>query len=417
VPKKRVTSEPAEEYPDVLSGWQATGPSLAVAAQALLGGLGTLLGAAILAPVIGALVRLRSFAPGAASTSELVAATLGRQAGTFTAIVQTIGYAVLAALGAQAVGLRLTALVVDDPATLFDTWLWPMYAVAALFVITWLAFALPGRVVAGLAAVLASIGLLTYFYLALAVITSTLSGTAPVVVSGEHLPTGFASASALAVLAVGLVGFDVVTTRNREVRSLGRPMGLAIGVVTLVALLVWYADHLGGAGELRLSASQFGFVVVEMYPGAGTIAMVVGAVCLSIAVVLALMWAIVRLVEGVDTRVGPELALAVLIGLMAVLIVARCRDWVGIQPATNYVGEILLVVTYGVVVEASARIPGDSTLVWWSRILVPGALAAVVLLPVVNSRFAAGAVLPLAIVAVLVGVAAAVSVSGRRGGR
>jgi hypothetical protein len=194
-------------------------------------------------------------------------------------------------------------------------------------------------------------------------------------------------------------------------------MGLAIGVVTLVALLVWYADHLGGAGELRLSASQFGFVVVEMYPGAGTIAMVVGAVCLSIAVVLALMWAIVRLVEGVDTRVGPELALAVLIGLMAVLIVARCRDWVGIQPATNYVGEILLVVTYGVVVEASARIPGDSTLVWWSRILVPGALAAVVLLPVVNSRFAAGAVLPLAIVAVLVGVAAAVSVSGRRGGR
>jgi hypothetical protein len=415
VPKKRVTSEqPVEEYPDVLSGWQATGPSLAVAAQAAFGGLGTLLGAVILTPVIGALVRLRSFAPGAASVSDLVAATLGRRAGTFAAIVQTMGYAVLAAIGAQAVGHQLTVYVIDDPATLTDSWLWPLYSVAALVVIAWLAFALPGRIVAGLAAVLGGVGLLIYFYLALAVIASVFSGTAPVDVSGEHLPTGLATVSALAVLAVGLVGFDVVTTRNREVRSLGRPMTLAIGVVTLVALLVWYADHVGGAGELRLSARQFGFVVLQMYPGAGVVTMAVGVACVAIAVVLALMWAIVRLVERVKGPIGPEYALAVLLALMAMLVVARCRDWLGIHEATNYVGEILLVVTYAVVVEASARIPGDSTLIWWSRILVPGALATVVLLPVVNSRFAVGAVWPLVIVAGLVGVAAAVSISDRR---
>jgi len=59
----------------------------------------------------------------------------------------------------------------------------------------------------------------------------------------------------------------------------------------------------------------------------------------------------------------------------------------------------------------SARIPGDSVPIWWSRILVPSALATVVLLPVVNARFAAVAVWPLVIVGVLVGIASAVSAS------
>ncbi len=411
MPKKRVTSESGEESPALLSGWQATGPSLAVVSSAVFGGLGTLLGALILAPVIHALIRLRLVAPEAANVADLVAATLGRRAGAFTATLQTIGYAVLAALGAQTVGVHLTSYVIDDPSALSGTWLWPMYAVSALVLITLLAFSLPGRVVASLAAVLAAVGLLVYFYLALAVIARTYSGTAHVVVSEENLPSGFAMCSALAVLALGLVGFDVVTTRSREVRSLGRPMGLAVGAATLVALLVWYADHVGGGGDLRLSGSQFAFVVYQMFPEAGIISLAVGAMCLAIAIVLALMWAIVRLLEGLDTRVGPEVALAFLLGLMAVLIFARCRDWAGIDQVTDYVGEFLLLVTYAVVVEASARIPGDSVPIWWSRILVPSALATVVLLPVVNARFAAVAVWPLVIVGVLVGIAAAVSAS------
>ena len=69
-----------------------------------------------------------------------------------------------------------------------------MYSVAALVLITLLAFALPGRVVAGLAAVLAAVGLLITFYIALAIIASACSGTPPVDVSGEPLPTGFATA-------------------------------------------------------------------------------------------------------------------------------------------------------------------------------------------------------------------------------
>jgi hypothetical protein len=292
--------------------------------------------------------------------------------------------------------------------------------------ITLLAYALPGRIVAGLAAVLAAVGLLITFYNALAIIATVLSGTPPVDVGGEPLPTGFATASALAVLAVGLVGFDVITTRAGEVRWLGRPMAIAIGAVTLVALLVWLADHLGGTGPLRLSPRQFGFIVYEMYPQAGVISMTVAAVCLGFAVVLGLMWAIVRLVQRVDDRISTEAALAILLGLMAVLIVARCRDWVGIHGVTNYVGELVLVLVYAVVVEASARIPGglersdpgmaagESTLIWWSRILVPSALAAVVLLPVVNSRFAGVEVWPLVIVAALAAIAAAVSVASTR---
>ena len=91
MPKKRVTSESGEESPALLSGWQATGPSLAVASSAVFGGLGTLLGALILAPVIHALIRLRSVAPDAATVGDLVAATLGRRVGAFTATLQTIG--------------------------------------------------------------------------------------------------------------------------------------------------------------------------------------------------------------------------------------------------------------------------------------------------------------------------------------
>jgi hypothetical protein len=419
MPKKRVMPEHGEigeKAPAQLSRWQATGPSLAVASSAVFGGLGTLLGAVILAPVIHALIRLRALTPAAASVAELVAATLGRRAGVFTATLQIIGYAVLAGLAAQNVGIQLAVHVIDDPNALAETWLWPAYAVSGLVLTTLVAFALPSRVVAGIVAVLTAVGLLIFFYLAIAVIANTVSGAAPVVTAGGEQPTtGFATASALAVLAVGLVGFDVVTTHNREVQSLGRPMGLAVGAVAVVALLVWYADHVGGAGDLRLDARQFVFVVIEMYPDLGLMSMMIGAGCLAVAVLLALMWAIVRLVDGLDTRVvSPEAALVVLLGFMVVLVVARCRDWAGIDEATDYVGEFLLVVVYAAVLEASARIPGDSSLIWWSRILAPSALGVVVLLPVVNSRFAVAALLPLAIVAVLVAVAAAVSMSSAR---
>ena len=68
-----------------------------------------------------------------------------------------------------------------------------------------------------------------------------------------------------------------------------------------------------------------------MYPEAGIISLAVGAMCLAIAIVLALMWAIVRLLEGLDTASVPKWRWRFLLGLMAVLIVARCRDWAGID--------------------------------------------------------------------------------------
>ena len=46
-----------------------------------------------------------------------------------------------------------------------------------------------------------------------------------------------------AVLAVGLiVGFEVVTTMNRDVRSVGRSMGLALALTTGCALIVAAAE-------------------------------------------------------------------------------------------------------------------------------------------------------------------------------
>jgi hypothetical protein len=82
---------------------------------------------------------------------------------------------------------------------------------------------------------------------------------------------------------------------------------------------------------------------------------------------------------------------------------------------TGGAGALLLVVVYVMVVEASARIPDDSTLAWWLRMAMPAVLAAVVLVPLLSKGHSAAFVWPVAIAGVLAGrTFVVVSVGSRR---
>ena len=119
-----------------LARWQAKGLALAATAMAARGGLGTLVGAVLLA-----------------STAELVGSTLGRRGAAFAAILQVTGYVLIAVSAAQAFGLVWTPFDVTDDLyapVQVNHWLWSLWAVAAIVVDAVLVFALPGGVVAAM---------------------------------------------------------------------------------------------------------------------------------------------------------------------------------------------------------------------------------------------------------------------------
>ena len=256
VPKKQLTDTTALDDgapPRGLAGWQATGLCLAVICIAANRGLGPLLGAAIFAPVIYALVRLRANAPDATSTAGLVATVLGPRAGTFTGVLQLIGYSVLAVTSAQTIGLAIAFKTVGL-ADALDTWPWPLYTASAIVIAALVVNVLGSRVLAALAGLFAVAGLLVYFYLGLAVSARFLSGEDPVMGGPAPPSSGFDVSVSLAVLAMGLVGFEIVTTRTRQVTTAGNSMGWAVGIATLVAVVVWFANHLGGVATCRWAA-------------------------------------------------------------------------------------------------------------------------------------------------------------------
>lgn len=140
MPKKQLTDslalDDAAPSPG-LAGWQATGLALAVAAMAARAGLGALVGAVLLAPIVYALVRLRRHAPDARSTAELVGSTLGPRGAAFAAVLQLTGYVLVAVTAARVFGLVwVPRQVTDDLFTPVQVnhWLWSLWAVATIVV-------------------------------------------------------------------------------------------------------------------------------------------------------------------------------------------------------------------------------------------------------------------------------------------
>lgn len=394
-----------------LAGWQATGLALAAAAMAARAGLGTLVGAVLLAPIVYALVRLRRHAPHARSTAELVGSTLGQRGAAFAGILQVTGYVLIAVTAAQFIGLVFVPQqATTDPFSPIELnhWLWSLWAVAAIVVAAVLVFALPGRVVASLAAVLALVGLLIQFYYALAVAARAMTGTVTEQIVSHHPPPTLGVLGTLTVLAVSVFGVEVVTTRTRRGSSNGWPMSLAIGVVALIAAVTWWAAQQSGWGGNSLNGSTFGIAVGEFYGDTGATVVTVGAAMFIFAALLALLWGIAAITEGLDAQASPDTVFAGIVVAMAVLAVAVIQaDW-----TPGYVGGLVLLTLYAVVLVANSRIAADSVVSWWLRFVMPAVLAAVVLLPLLWAEFSLGALEPVLVAAVLVAAAAATALLG-----
>ena len=417
MPKKQLTDslaiDGAAPSPG-LAGWQATGLALAAGAMAARAGLGTLIGAVVLAPIVYALVRLRRHAPDARSTAELVGSTLGPRGTAFAGVLQVTGYVLIAVTAAQFVGLVFVPQqAATDPLSPIEVnhWLWSLWAVAAIVVAAMLVFALPGRVVASLAAVLAVIGLLIQFYYALAVAARAMTGTVTEqIVSHDPSPT-LRVLGTLTVLAVSLFGVEVVTTRTRRGSSNGWPMSLAVGVVALISAVTWWAAQQSGWGGNSLNGSTFGIAVGEFYGDTGATVVTVGAAMFISAALLALLWGIAAVTERFDAKASPDTVFAGIVAAVAVLAVAVIQvDW-----TLGYVGGLVLLALYAVVLVANSRIAADSVVSWWLRFVMPVVLAAVVLLPLLWAEFSLDAVKPVFVAAVLVAAAAATALLGTRG--
>lgn len=383
----------------LLTDWQTAGLCLAAVCVGVTKGLGSLFGAAVLAPVVYALVQLRAHAPAATSTASLVAATFGFQVGAFARALQVIGYTLLTVAAAQGVGSGVFALAEQDDHS--GHRLWPLAAAAAVVLAALVVGMLPDGALAAVAGLLALTGVLIYSYLGVAV-AGHAPGTTPVMNSSTpYAPaesSGWETFAELAQLGLALVAFELVTARMTRVRSLGRPVGVAVALVVLVAAVGWYACDLGGVGSL--GGERFPRLVHELYGPSGDTWLLVAGIALFAAGLLAL-------VRGTMAVLGRGRGVTVFVALATV--VALGLSLLHATPVT--VAEFVLVALYIVVLIASCRIPGGEFVTWWLRALTPVALLAVVLVPPVVTLNVV-ALVPVAIAVWLVAIAAIASLVG-----
>lgn len=391
----------------VLGTWQAAGLSMAVIVSAAQYGLGALLGAAVVVPVIYALARLRRYAPHARSTAELVGATLGPKAGTAAGIVQLLAYVVLAAKFATALGslLLLQFSSGEDPVEIFS-WL-PVAAAGAAIVVGAIVCWASTRVIASLVALLVIAGLLISVYLAVAVTARVAAGSDPVVIGTAATPGQLSGQ--LVGFGLGMVGVELITVRAARIARPGRSMSLAVAVVAVAAVVLWVGDHRGVAGPWRWSAKLLGEAVPEFYAEAGRTWMTITGVVVGVAAALASGWAVVRVAAdlAVTRQARPNtIARVVVMALVAVtaaVLSAHGARWI----ATVILGAafLLLMALYVFVTEANSRVPGDSVVAWWVRLVMPAVAVVAVVKPVADAQFAS---LQLAtVIAAALGVCAA----------
>lgn len=410
---KRVVSDAVDHSDSWFTSlplWRATGLSLAVIGSAAFNGVAALCAAVIAAVVIFALARLRRHAPHSPSTGDLVGSTLGPVAGRFTSLIQLVAYVVIGANAAAVVGLQ-PLVGVPDFATTVNGWWWPAWSVAVAAIAGALVALLPTRTVGAVAAVLAAAGLLVYFYLALGVVARVASGTEPVAFGQQLFPSTLLLVAGLIPLGLGLAGFETATVANSRLRSVGRPLGVAVGATALCAAMLLLAVNVGATGGFRYSATDLFLVVGEFFGNAGGYWMLTGTVALASAVLLALMWAATWIAGRLF---GAGVWTSVLVtSVVAALALAMCRNWGDIGGLLLPTPALLLVVVYVLVGEANSRIPGDAAATQVPRALLAVVLVAAVLIPLRATDFAADSLWPLVVTTVILAVAALLSGAGR----
>jgi hypothetical protein len=361
--------------------WQATGLSLAVIVGHVFNGSGAIMFGLLSVGVIWMLHRLHTHAPGSRTTADLIASAPGAAPAQAIAVIQFVAYALIGAYTAKSIA-SMALIWMTGPDTTIPDWSGPALAVTAAAVGSVLVGALPTRLLAPAVTVLAAFGLLVFFYVALAVIARVLSGTAPVEPAMDFGVTPAAAewgpAALLVSLAIAFAGFEIPTTVSDRLRSVRRPLGGAMALVTLCATLAWIATNIGSAGEFRYDAADLVMVAAQMFGDAGSQWLLAATIAQAVAALLVLVWGATRVVRPPVT--GSPVPLAMTAIVMVLLVLAISFDWGGAAAKLWGVAGILLLVVYAAAAQANSRLDDSNTTAWAMFALMGMVLVVVVFL-------------------------------------
>jgi hypothetical protein len=339
----------------------AAGLSLAVIGIATQLGVFTAYAVVLLSPMVYVFARLHRQTPDARTTSDLVAAVLGERFGVFAGLIQLVAYLVMGAKFARLVAVDLLGpfLVVDPSAPIGWFAVGSIAAVVAAGIVIYL---LSTRGIARVAAILAAVGMLVYFYLALAVVTLIAAGNKPRDYSISMPATPYVSYGLADVLLAVLVvvGFEVVTAANRDVRSVGRSMGLAFALTAGVAVTVAAAVSPRLFRSIQMPSDVQFPSLVGAYLGNAGAWLLIGNLAFGCAALLMLTFGAVRvaqrLAEQFDVPLQEGARLAGVVGVVGVLVIVEWL-WSGLAASKLVdVGPLLLLAVYACAAHACARI-------------------------------------------------------------
>jgi hypothetical protein len=382
MPKKMVTGQgEAGEGLDMsaLPAWQATGLSLAVIVGHVFNGSGAIVFGLLSVGVIWTLHRLHTRAPGSRTTADLIASVPGAAPAPAIAVIQFVAYVLIGAYTAKSIA-SMALIWMTPPNTTIPGWSGPALAVSAAAVGCVLVGALPTRLLAPAVTVLAAFGLLVFFYVALAVIARVLSGSAPVRPAMDlgvtPAATEWGPAALLISLAIAFAGFEISTTVSDRLRSVRRPLGGAMALVTFCAVLAWIATNIGSAGEFRYDAADLVMVAAQMFGDAGSQWLLAATIVQAVAALLVLAWGATRVVRPRVT--GTAMPLAITAVVMTLVVLTISFDWSGASAKLWGVAGILLLVVYAAAAHANSLLD-DSNTTAWAFFAVMGLVLAVVL--------------------------------------
>lgn len=396
----------ARSRPPAVPTWCAAGLSLAVIGTAAFNGLGALCSALLVAVVIVALTRLHGNAADkgcARTTTDLIGAVLGPVSARFAGLVQLAAYAALGVGAAVSLGLQPLAMFGGDPETVLTGWMWPVCAGIGVIAAGAIVAVLPTRTIMATVAVLAGLGLLAYFYLALAVIAKMASGSPQVIGGAENIAPLDVLAAALP-LSLGLFGFEAPTVASDRMRSVARPLGAAVAVTAVCAVALLVAVNMSTIVGFSHRATDLPVIVTELFGDAGRLSLNLGTALLGVAVVLATMWAATRVAARLFG--GGVATAAAVPAVIFVLAVLACRFPGAIGELMFVVPALLLMVLYVVVGEANARVEGSLVAMQLPRAALIVVLSAVLLMSVRTGHFVLGSTMPLILAAVITAGAA-----------
>ena len=413
MPKKMVTG-PTEAGGDfgiaALPTWQAAGLSLAVIVGHVFNGSGALLFALFSVAVIWTLHRLHAHAPQARKTADLIASVPGAAPAGTIRIIQFVAYVLIGAYTAAIIAAMALPWM-SGPDMMVPDWSGPAVSVAAVAVAAVLVGALPTRLLAPVATVLAAIGLLVFFYVGLAVIAKVASGTAPVTptieLSATPAPAEWGPAALLISLALAFAVFEIPTTVNARLSSVARPLGGAMALVALCAAVAWVATNMGTTGEFRYDAVDLFQVVTQMFSESGGLWLFCATVAQAVAALLVLVWGATRVIRTPAS--DSPMPLAVTAIAMGVLAMAMAGGWGDAAAKLWGVAGILLLIVYVAAAQANSRLDDSSTTAWAVFALMGIVVAVVVFLTGADVGW-----WPVAIAALIVVAAAAWAASSER---